>query len=480
MDADYSELDATALAELVRSNQASPAELVDEAIARVEKLNPQLNAVIHERFDKARAEAASPDLPDGPFRGVPMVIKDLDGTSAGDPYHAGMRFLKELDWVEDHDSYQVGRLRAAGFVFVGKTNCPELGLIPSTEPEVYGPTHNPWDVTRSAGGSSGGSAAAVSSRMVPVGHAGDGGGSIRIPASQCGLVGLKPTRGRVSLGPTKGEAWAGFVVRGAVTRSVRDAAAILDVMAGPMPGDPYFAPPPERPFREEAGADPGRLRIGYETVAPGGLTTTQPECEAAVRNTTELISSLGHSVEDSRPKVLDDDAVVQHAINIIGANLAAELDHLSRKTGKQITEADVEAGTWTFAEVGRGLTGPQYIHALQEIHAIARTGAQWWADGFDVLVTPTIPEPPHLLGEFEATAENPLQGIIRSGQLVPFVAPFNFTGQPAVSLPLHWTEDGLPVGVQLVAAYGREDVLIRLAAQLEEAKPWSGKRPPVS
>jgi amidase len=480
MDADYSELDAVALAELVRSGQASPAELVDEAIARIEKLNPQLNAVIHERFEKARAEASSSDLPAGPFRGVPMVVKDLDGTSAGDPYHAGMRFLKELDWVEERDSHQIAKLRAAGFVFVGKTNCPELGLIPSTEPEVYGPTHNPWDLARSAGGSSGGSAAAVASRMVPVGHAGDGGGSIRIPASQCGLVGLKPTRGRVSLGPAEGEAWAGFVVRGTVTRTVRDAAALLDVQSGPMPGDPYFAPPPSRPFAEEVGSDPGTLRIGYETVAPGGLTMTHPVCEEAVGQTTELLASLGHDVEDSRPDVLADDSVVQHAINIIGANVAAELDHWSRRTGKPVTEADVEAGTWTFAEVGRTLTASQYIEALDEIHAIARTGAEWWAGGFDVLVTPTIPEPPHLLGEFSATPENPLQGIIRSGQIVPFVAPSNFTGQPAISLPLHWTDQGLPVGVQLVAAYGREDVLLRLASQLEDARPWSGKRPSVS
>ena len=480
MSTDYSDLDATALAELVKNDQASPAELVDEAIARVEKLNPQLNAVIHERFDKARAEAASADLPDGPFKGVPMVVKDLDGTSAGDPYHAGMRFLKELNWVEDEDSHQIAKLRRAGFVFVGKTNCPELGLIPSTEPEVYGPTHNPWDLDRSPGGSSGGSAAAVAARMVPVGHAGDGGGSIRIPASQCGLVGLKPTRGRVSVGPDHGEAWAGFVVRGALTRTVRDSAALLDVMAGPMPGDPYFATPPERPFADEVGRDPGRLRVGFGTVAPGGLTTTQPECETAVEETTKLLSSLGHDVEDSRPEVLDDDQIVQSAINVIGANVAFELDYYGRKAGKPIGQSDVELGTWNFAEIGRTLTSAQYIDALDLIHGVARRGAEWWAGGFDVLVTPTIPEPPHLLGEFRVTEENPLQGIIRSGQIVPFVAPFNFTGQPAMSLPLHWTEAGLPVGVQLVAAYGREDVLIRLAAQLEEARPWSGKRPPVS
>jgi amidase len=480
MDADYTELDATALAELVRSGEASPSELVDEAIGRIEKLNPQLNAVIHERFDKARVEATSGSLPSGPFRGVPMVVKDLDGPSAGDPYYAGMRFLKEHGWTADEDAYQIAKLRAAGFVFVGKTNCPELGLVPTTEPESYGPTRNPWDVERSPGGSSGGSAAAVASRMVPVGHAGDGGGSIRIPASQCGLVGLKPSRGRVSVGREHGEWWAGLVVRGAVTRTVRDSAALLDVMAGPMPGDPYYAAPPERPFAEEVGRDPGTLRIGYDTVAPGGLAITQPDCETAVHATTELLASLGHEVEDSRPQTLQDDAATQHGINVIGSWVAYELDRWSAKTGTRIGPTDVELSTWNFAEIGRGVTTSQYLEAVHELHSLTRQAAQWWADGFDVLVTPTIPEPPHLLGEFTATPENPLQGVIRSGQIVAFAAPVNVSGQPAVSLPLHWTENGLPVGVQLVAASGREDLLIRVASQLEEARPWADRRPPVS
>lgn len=480
MDADYTELDAIALAELVRSGEASPAELVDEAIGRIEKLNPQLNAVIHERFDKARAEAASDALPDGPFRGVPMVVKDLDGTTAGDPYHAGMRFLKEQNWIADEDSYQIAKLRAAGFVFVGKTNCPELGLVPTTEPESYGPTRNPWDVERSPGGSSGGSAAAVASRMVPVGHAGDGGGSIRVPASQCGLVGLKPSRGRVSVGREHGEWWGGLVVRGALTRTVRDAAALLDVMSGAMTGDPYFAPPPQRTFAEEAGADPGTMRIGYDTVAPGGLAETQPVCEEAVRATTDLLASLGHQVEDSRPDALQNDEVTQHGINVIGSWVAYELDRWSQQTGQQIGQSDVELSTWNFADIGRGVTTSQYLEAVHELHSLTRQAAQWWANGFDVLVTPTIPEPPHLLGEFAATPENPLQGVIRSGQIVAFAAPVNVTGQPAISLPLHWTDNGLPVGVQLVAAYGREDVLFRLAAQLEEARPWADRRPPIS
>jgi amidase len=477
MNADYSELDATALAELVRSGDASPAELVDEAIARVEKLNPQLNAVIHERFDKARAEAAS--APDGPFRGVPIVIKDLDGHSAGDPFHGGLRFLKERAWTEEHDSYVFAKLRAAGFVFVGKTNCSELGLLPSTEPEAYGPTRNPWDVERSPGGSSGGTAAAVAARMVPLGHGGDGGGSIRIPASACGLVGLKSSRGRISLGPDKSESWSGLVVYGGITRTVRDTAAFLDVVSGPMPGDPYHAPPPARPFAGEVGADPGKLRIGWSTDAPGGLAQTDPRCAEAVEGALSLLESLGHVVEDARPDALAAEEVTQHAINLISANIARALDYWSQKTGTPIGQDDVEFHTWTFAEISKDVTAGQYLGAMEALQRVGRDAASWWADGHDVLVTPTVPEPPWTFGSFTSSAENPLQGTIRSGQIVPFVAPLNITGQPAISLPLHWS-DGLPIGVQLVAAYGREDLLIRLASQLEEAQPWAGRRPPIS
>lgn len=478
MDLDYSELDATALAELVRSGAASATELVDEAIARIEKLNPQLNAVIHERFAAARAEAAG--VPDGPFKGVPIVIKDLDGFSAGDPFHGGMRFLKELGWSSDVDSYVFAKLRAAGCVIVGKTNCPELGLIPSTEPEAYGPTRNPWNLDRSPGGSSGGTAAAIASRMVPIGHGGDGGGSIRIPASACGLVGLKPSRGRVSLGPEQGENWQGLVVRGGLARTVRDAAAFLDVVAGAMPGDPYSAPPPSRPFTDEVGADPGSLRIGWLKDAPGGLAVTDPECAAAVDGALAALESIGHAIEDARPEALREEEITQHAINLIASNIARELDYWSEATGRPIGPDDVEFHTWTFAEIGRPITAPQYLAAVEAIHAVARRAARWWSDGYDLLVTPTVPEPPWTFGSFTSTPDNPLQGTIRSGQIVPFVAPLNLTGQPAISLPLHWTPDGLPVGVQLVAAYGREDVLLRVAAQLEQAMPWKDRRAPIS
>src|SRR5438067_3253581 len=271
-------MDAAAQAELVRSGKASPTELVDEAIARIEKLNPELNAVIHPLFDKARRQAAG-DLPNGPFRGVPMVLKDLTCHSAGDPFHEGMRFLRDLGWTETEDQHLAAKFRAAGFVFVGKTNTPELGILPACEPDAYGATRNPWNTAHSTGGSSGGSAAAVASGMVPVGHANDGGGSIRIPASECGLVGLKPTRGRTSLGPEYGDLMGGLVHEHVVTRSVRDTAAILDAVHGPMPGDPYAAPSPARPFLDEVDADPGRLRVGLMTSS--SASEVHPDCVTA-------------------------------------------------------------------------------------------------------------------------------------------------------------------------------------------------------
>src|SRR5882724_1408934 len=293
MATDLALLDATAQAELVRQRKASPRELVDAAIDRIERVNPRLNAVITPLFETARAQADSTRLPDGPFRGVPFLLKDLICHSAGDPYHAGMRLLRELRWVEREDTYLAARFRASGFVFLGKTNTPELGPVPTTEPLAYGPTRNPWDPGRSPGGSSGGSAAAVASGMVPAAHANDGGGSIRIPASACGLVGLKPSRGRTSLGPDAGAVWEGMAIEHVVSRSVRDTAAVLDVVAGYVPGDPYTAPPPARPFRAEVGADPGRLRVGLLTRAPGGAVELHPECVRGAQMTARLLESLG-------------------------------------------------------------------------------------------------------------------------------------------------------------------------------------------
>jgi amidase len=478
---DFSDLDATAQAELVRSREVKPIELVDEAITRIEKFNPQLNAVIHPLFDKARAAATSDSLPDGPFRGVPMVLKDLDGHSAGDPFHCGMQLLKDLNWTEPEDSYSHAKLRNAGFVFVAKTNCPELGLIPTTEPKAYGPTRNPWDTTRSTGGSSGGSAVAVTTRMVAAGTAGDGGGSIRIPASECGIVGLKPSRGRISLGPDTGEAWHGFVVRGVLTRSVRDTAGILDVESGMMPGDPYTAPPPARPFAQEVGVDPGPLRIGVTTKFPAGMGETQPDAVAAVESAVRTLGSLGHSVEESYPAEFESPDMVQHIVTVIAAWARWELEYWGAKVGRTLGPQDVESGTWVFAEMGRPITATDYIIAREKLNSVTRKVASWWNDdGFDILVTPTVPEPPPVLGSWEPQPDNPMTGLAKSSAIVPFVAPFNVTGQPAVSLPLHWSADELPIGVQFVADYGREDLLIRLASQLEEAAPWKDRRPPIS
>jgi amidase len=476
MAGDLAWLDATAQAELVRRGEIAPRELVAQAIARIERLNPRLNAVVIPLFEKALAAAASPALPDGPFRGVPYLLKDLTSHSAGDPFYGGMRFLRDLRWVEAEDSGLVARLRAAGFVVVGRTNVPELGPVPTTEPEAFGPTRNPWDPSRSPGGSSGGSAAAVASGMVPAAHATDGGGSIRIPASECGLVGLKPSRGRVSLGPFGTDAWHGLVVEHAVTRSVRDSAAILDAAAGPLPGDPYVAPPPARPFLAEVGAPPGCLRVGVlARLASGGAV--DPACAAAARDAGRLLESLGHAVSETHPAALDDYDAIRAVIMLVACWTARDLDYWSERTGRPIAAGDVEPMSWALAEVGRGVPAPEYIRSASVMQLWARRVAGWW-DDFDLLVTPTLPEPPPRLGSFDATPEDPLAGFGRGGQFVTFTMPFNVTGQPAVSLPLAWS-DGLPVGVQLVAAYGREDVLFRVAAQLEAARPWAERRPPI-
>jgi amidase len=480
MSDDLALLDATAQAELVRDGEVTPSELTEAAITRIEKLNPEINAVIHPLFDKARAQAANPALPDGPFRGVPLLLKDLACHSAGDPMYEGMRFLRDVGWVEREDTYLAAKFRAAGFVFVGKTNTPELGILPTTEPQAYGPTRNPWDTGRSTGGSSGGSAAAVASGMVAAAHANDGGGSIRIPASECGLVGLKPSRGRVSLGPEFGDVMAGLVAELVVTRSVRDTAAILEAVAGPMPGDPYAAPTRERAFTDEPGADPGRLRIGVLTAAPGAMVETHPDCVAAAWGAGHLLDSLGHLVEHSDFKALDSPEYTTHFLTNWASGMAWNLDYWARRTGRPIGPDDVEPLTWALAEMGRSYSAADYLSSREWLQANGREVAAWWEQGFDILLTPTIAEPPPPLGSFDSPPDNPLHGIFRAASLVPFTPPFNVTGQPAISLPLHWNDAGLPIGVQLVAAYGREDVLIRVAAQLEAAQPWGDRRPPVS
>ena len=479
MDDELATLDATASAELVSRGEVSPAELVDAAIERIEKLNGDLNAVITPLYEKARAAAAA-GLPDGPFRGVPFLLKDLDTLSAGDPFHAGMKLLKRAGHIAGHSSHLVEKFHAAGLVTLGKTNTPELGLDITTEPEAYGPSCNPWNPEHSTGGSSGGSAAAVASGMVPFAHASDGGGSIRIPASECGLVGLKPSRGRISLGPEYGEYWHGLVVSHVVSRSVRDSAGVLDAISGAMPGDPYTAPPPARPYAEEVGADPGRLHIGLMPEAPEGASSVHADCAAAIERTGRLLESLGHRVDVAHPDALDEHGVVLGGFStLVCCWTAKALDHWGEVVGRPVAEDDVEAPTWQLAQVGRSISGMQYLGAVEELHAWSRRMARWWEDGFDLLVTPTIAAPPPRIGELAAAPDDPAIGTSKAFELIPFTTQFNVTGQPAVSLPLAWSSAGLPIGVQLVAAYAGEDLLIRLASQLERAQPWSDRRPRV-
>ncbi|WP_448624640.1 amidase [Geodermatophilus sp. URMC 64] len=472
-------LDATAQAELVRRGEASPAELVDAAIARIDKVNPQLDAVIRERFDAARAEAAG-DLPDGPFRGVPMLLKDLGCHVAGDETRYGTSFLAGVRWPTD--SY-LGRLfREAGFVALGRTNVPEFGTTVTTEPACNPPARNPWNPQHSTGGSSGGSAAAVAAGLVPLAHANDGGGSIRIPASECGLVGLKPTRARVSQGPDIGEGWAGATIDGVVTRSVRDTAAALDAIGRPMPGDPYWAPPLPRPLAEEVGAPVGRLKVALLDTDPPEPYLDHPHCRAAVEHAGRLLEDLGCTVEPGTPDGMFDELFPRFFVATIAGDTALTISAFERAVGRPIADDELEPRNQVYRSVGAQMPATDYLGARAWLGQWVRRMAAFWDDrdgrGVDLLVTPTVGAPPPELGWF--TAEGPEQEGRRINSFIPYTAQFNVTGQPAISLPLHWTDDGLPVGVQLVAAYGREDVLVRVAAALEQAAPWADRRPPVS
>ncbi len=475
MTADLAHLDAVAQAELVRSGHASPIELVDAAIDRIEALDPKLNAVIHQRFDRAREEARSPELPDGPFRGVPFLLKDLWPTSAGDPLHLGIKAFKEAGYVHPTDANLTTRYREAGFVILGRTNTPELGLVATTEPLAYGPTRNPWNPDHGPGGSSGGSAAAVASGMVPCANASDGGGSIRIPAAMCGLVGLKPSRGRGSMGPLRDE-W-GVSVQHVVSHSVRDTAAVLDAVWRPFPGDGVIAPAPARPWVEElGGSEP--LRIGVLDHALGGVPT-HPDCTVAARRGAELAAALGHHVEDAHPDELErmgDHGPLVTTLWAVGAK--ASLRSLAPLLGRELTEDDVEPGTWALAEWGDSFSAVDLAAAQGAMATIRRDLAAWWED-FDVLITPTTAAPPPPLGQLVGTNEEPLRGLYGSTPYATFTAVFNQSGQPAISLPLQRTADGLPVGTQFVAAYGREDLLLGLAAQLEAEVRWADHRAPL-
>jgi amidase len=473
-DEELARLDACGQAELVRSGQASPRELVDAAIERIEALNPQLNAVIHERFDTARAEADGP-LPDGPFRGVPFLLKDLGLRSAGDPMHSGSSLLKDLGHTPTVDDTLTTRFRQAGLVVVGRTNTPEFGTTITTEPRAHGPSRNPWNPEHSTGGSSGGSAAAVASLMVPAAHASDGGGSIRIPSSECGLVGLKPTRARTTLGPDLGESWAGATIHGVVTRTVRDAAGLLDAIAGPEVGDPYVAPPLPRPLADEVGADPGVLRIGVldHPLMPG--IDADPDAATAVTTTATLLERMGHRIEVAHPEAMGDPDFTKAFLTVLAADLATDLAEWETVVGRPITADDLEPGNAGFAAYGRALSAMTYLEAVRWQERWMRRMAEWWAGGYDLLCCPVLNGPPPPIGWLS----DPDEGLGRVTALMQYTAQFNVTGQPAVSLPLGWTADGLPVGVQLVAAFGREDLLVRVAAALEAELDWPAKVPPI-
>lgn len=461
---------------LVATGAASRRELVEAAIDAAERLDPHLNAIIHRRFDRALAEA---DTATGPFAGVPIVMKDLGGTTAGEPHHMGSRALRRIDHRATTDSATYRRLREAGFVAIGRTNTPEWGSTITTEPLAYGPSRNPWSTDHSTGGSSGGSAAAVAAGIVAVGHASDGGGSIRIPASECGLVGLKPSRGRVSGAPDTGESWMGSSTEGAVTTNVRDTALVLDVLAGYEPGDPYTAPPFARPLVDEVGVDPGVLRIGVLDTPPLPGAGRHPECVAAVATTVRLLELLGHRVEASFPAALGAPAFRRQFTAIVAAWTANDLAALEALLGRAATDDDVEPDNLWLAELGRQITAQQYIESQMAVHRWCREVVSWWqpsdgSPGFDLLVTPVLAAPPPPIGYLSEPGHGK-----RLHELFQYTSQFNVTGQPAISLPMHWTADGLPVGVQLVAAPWREDVLVRVAAQLEEAAPWAGRVPPL-
>ena len=471
MNDELASLDATAQAELVARGALSARDLVEAAIERIERVDGRLNAVIHRRFERARDEA--PHVT-GPFAGVPFLVKDAVCHTAGDPFHCGMQVLKDAGWVEPSDTWLAARFRAAGFVFVGKTNTPELATSLTTEPVAYGPTRNPWDDTRSTGGSSGGSAAAVAAGLVPVAHGNDMGGSIRFPAAMCGIVGLKPTRARTTLGPDFGEYWGPLTHEFVLTRSVRDTAAVLDAVAGPAPGNPYTAPPNVRPYRDEVGAPVGRLRIGVRTDTLDG-EASHPDVVDAVDSTARLLADLGHAVDAATIPALDNGYGGAFG-TVLSTAVARDVARWSARLGRDIT-GELEPANLFFAAVGMQTSGVDYVAAIEDLQAWSRRVAPWWVD-HDLLVVPTSPDPPIHLGELAPRNPDPAVGA-RLSRLVSFTAPFDVTGQPAISLPLHWNGEGLPIGVQLVAAYGREDVLLRVASQLETARPWADRRPPI-
>jgi amidase len=490
---EYESYDGLGLADLVRGREVRASEVIEAAIARIEARNPAVNAVIHTMFEQARRTASGP-LPDGPFSGVPFLLKDLMAACAGEPLTSSCRLL--ADYVPDHDSELVARHRRAGLVILGKTNTPELGILGVTEPLLHGPTRNPWHLEHTSGGSSGGAAAAVAAGMVPTAHGGDGGGSIRIPASCCGVFGLKPSRGRNPLGPDFGESWCGMVQEHGLTRSVRDSAALLDATCGPDLGAPYFAPPPSRPFLAEIGAEPGRCRIAFTAESLFG-ERTHPDCRAAVEDAARLCEALGHSVSEAAPE-FGKAAVRRAYLAVVAVNTARAIDLCGELTGRRPTRAAFEMETWFLGAIGRNMPASEYQAALDHLHLVRRSVAAFF-EHYDILLTPTMAYPPVRIGELAPTGGQRLAmhvlGAIPSHRVLTRALEqmaaeafettantmlFNQTGQPAMSVPLAWNAAGLPIGVQFAARYAEEGLLFRLAAQLEQARPWFDRRPPLA
>jgi len=479
MDDQIVRLDATAQAELVAKGEVTPRELVAGAIARAERLNPELNAIVSPLFEEA-AEAASGDLPDGPFKGVPFLFKDLGAGLAGQPMHMGNRVLKEMDMRMPMDTHLGLRFRDAGLVTLGRSATPEFGILPTTEPVCNdGPTRNPWDETRSSGGSSGGSAAAVAAGIVPIAHASDGGGSIRIPASACGLVGLKPSRARISLAPLTGDSMSGLTTELVVAHSVRDVATMLDWVHGPQPGDPYGCPPPDRPYSDDAVAGTSPLRIALLTESLTGDPLDQAVVEAAKESARKL-EDLGHEVTELElPGFGDPEMLYQTFITRWAAGMSQTADTLAFIVGRPLTADDVEPLTWALIEKGRLEGGAAYLAAVQQHQLIARMIAGLQIDAqFDLLMTPTLGTLPPKLGHYDQNGPDPMDAMLKARQVATFTGVFNATGQPAISLPLETSEEGLPIGIQFVAPMWREDVLIQLAGELERAHPWIERRAP--
>ena len=483
--AELSEMDALSQVAAIRDGSLSSGEAVEAAIAGAQAVDPSLNCIVHERYDRARAEATAADGAPagerGPLHGVPIVVKDLDGTLAGEPYWAGSNYLKRLGYVATETSILFQRLIDAGAIIIAKTNTPELGLVPSTEPTSVGPCHNPWDLDRSPGGSSGGSAAAVSAGVVALGHAGDGGGSIRIPASNCGLVGLKPSRDLVPTYPDI-DPWGGLVARLGVTRTVADTALLLDVLAGP---DNLASPQvrTDRAVSYLASLDGpvGPMRIAWTTAVPGG-GTIDPAVAQTVATTAELLSDAGHDVVEATPSILTDEAyygqVIGWFLDAFSVWVRRSVDELEALGGEPVGESDVEAHTWALRAAGGDVPAHRFAAAVDGLMRVGReVRAFLEKQPYDVLLTPVCPEVPWPLGGFGPEADNPMAAVMRSAALVTYASPFNISGQPAISLPVAVT-DGLPIGAQLVGRWGRDDQLLALGAQLEDRLGWQHRRPP--